>query len=153
MIFPWIDTKFLSWQHYLHKGVLRYYFSESKALQKTPWTFKSSNTRSLGWGPKQSKAGAAVFRRRWSPAARSKGRGILRSLRWSCCATCRRLGWPEWWSSTGTRDGGGGVNGDGEAPAVGWSCGCWHTVSGTCMWWATYVVLGVVSWYAASSLA
>jgi hypothetical protein len=28
------------------------------------------------------------------------------------------LGWPEWWSSTRTLGGGGGVNGDDDVPAV-----------------------------------
>jgi hypothetical protein len=29
-----------------------------------------------------------------------------------------RLGWSEWWSSMGTRGGGGGVDGDDGAPAI-----------------------------------
>jgi hypothetical protein len=63
-------------------------------------------------------AGAAVFRRRRSPAARSKGRERLRGLLWSSCATCRGLGWPEREILTRTRGGGGGVDGDDGAPAI-----------------------------------
>jgi hypothetical protein len=59
-----------------------------------------------------------MFRRRWSPAVRSKGRERLRGLRWSCCTTCRGLGWPEREISTRTRGGGGGVTIDGEVLAV-----------------------------------
>jgi hypothetical protein len=59
-----------------------------------------------------------VFRRRWSPAARSKGRKGCRSSRGFCATTCRGLGWSEWWSSMGTRGGGGGVDGDDGAPAI-----------------------------------
>jgi hypothetical protein len=118
MNFTRIDIAFLSWQHNLHKGVLWYYSSESKGLHKTPWVFKSSNTGSLGWGSKQSRKRAAVFRRRRSPAARSKGRRGLRGLRRFCCTTCRGLGWSVRWISTRTRGGGGGVTVDGEAPAV-----------------------------------
>jgi hypothetical protein len=61
---------------------------------------------------------AAVLRRRWSPAARSKGRKGRRCSRGFCATTCRGLGWPEWWSSTRTLGGGGGVNGDDDVPAV-----------------------------------
>jgi hypothetical protein len=47
MIFPRIAIAFLSWQQYLHKGVLGYYFSESKAMHITPWVSIPSNPRSL----------------------------------------------------------------------------------------------------------
>jgi hypothetical protein len=118
MNFPRIVIAFLSWQHKLHKRSFGYYSSESKAMHKTPWIFDSSKPRSLSRRLKQSKGGAAVFRRRWSPAARSKGRERLRDSRWSCCATCRGLGWPEREVSTRTRGGGGEVSVDGNAPVV-----------------------------------
>jgi hypothetical protein len=81
----------------------------------------------LGCEPKQSKAGVVLFRRWWSPAARSKGRRGLRDLWWFCCVTCRGLGWPEREISTRTRGGGGKVTVDGEVPAVNFGKGLKET--------------------------
>jgi hypothetical protein len=59
-----------------------------------------------------------MFRRRWSPAARSRCRDRFRSLRWSRCSTCRGLERPERWIPTRTRGCGGGVDGDEGAPVM-----------------------------------
>jgi hypothetical protein len=78
MIFPRIDIAFLNWQQYLHMGVPGYYLPESMALQKTPWTFNSSNTRSLGWDPNRAKrrrpcSGDGGHRRRGPRAGKGLG--------------------------------------------------------------------------------
>jgi hypothetical protein len=57
MIFPWIDTEFLSWQLYLHKEVLWNYSSESMVVHITPWTFDSSNPRSLAVNQSRARRG------------------------------------------------------------------------------------------------
>jgi hypothetical protein len=59
-----------------------------------------------------------VFQWRGPPAARTEGRRSFRSLRRFDWATCRGQGWPGKRISTGVRSGGGGVNGDGGAPAI-----------------------------------
>jgi hypothetical protein len=59
-----------------------------------------------------------VFWRKGPPAAWSERRRSSRSSRRFDWATCRGQGWPGKGISTGTRSGGGGVNGDGGAPAI-----------------------------------
>jgi hypothetical protein len=60
----------------------------------------------------------AVFRRGGPPAARSEGRGSFRGSRRFDWTSCRGWGRPERRISTEARSGGGGVNDDGDAPAV-----------------------------------
>jgi hypothetical protein len=59
-----------------------------------------------------------MFRRRRLPAARSEGRRGFRSSRRFCCTSCRGLGWSEEGIPTRARNGGGGVDNDGGAPAA-----------------------------------
>jgi hypothetical protein len=59
-----------------------------------------------------------MFQQRGPPAARSEGWRSSRSSRWFDWASCRGQVWPGKGISTGVRSGGGGVNGDGGAPAI-----------------------------------
>jgi hypothetical protein len=67
-----------------------------------------------------------MFRRGGSPAARSEGRGGLRSSRRFDCTPCRGLWWSEEWISTRTRRGGGEVTVNSEAPVTGVGGGLAH---------------------------